>query len=488
MKPNSIKVLFLASEADPLVKVGGLGDVAGSLPAALQNLPAESLMGRQIEVKLVLPFHSAIRKKIPSPVHVVDFEIPSKHGPVPAQTFYHEVKGVGVYLISGLPIPEDGPVYNPVAAIDGPKFVFFSLASLELARKLDWAPDILHANDWHTALSVYALKNQQLTDPFFKYTHSVLTVHNLPFIGLGTEDALDEFNQPASHYPMLPSWARRLPLPLGLQAAEKIVAVSQTYAREILKPEYGYGLEHFLTKRKKIITGILNGLDQECWNPATDKAIAANYSKNSPDSRLENRNALIKEFDLNPDPALPLLILISRMDRQKGVDLAIEGLQAVKDLPWQAILLGSGDPALELVTQNLAEDLPKRVRAIIRFDAALSRRMYAGADILLMPSRYEPCGLAQMIAMRYGCVPLARATGGLVDTIVDADEDPQKGTGFLFKQASAEACASTLGRALKAYSDPQKWSRLQQNGMAQDFSWQRSALDYAKIYQQLMRG
>jgi len=488
MKTKTTKVLFLASEADPFVKVGGLGDVAGSLPKALQALTSGEIGGDPIEVRLVLPFHSVIRKKIPDPVELFTFTIGSKNGLVPAEVYFHEVNGVRTYLISGPPIPEEGTVYSPDAAVDGPKFVFFSLAGLELARKLDWKPDIVHANDWHTALSIYKLKQLQKKDSFFEKSHSVLTVHNLPFIGVGTEAALEEFEVPASHFPSLPWWARKLPMPLGLQAAEKIVAVSPTYAEEILTPEYGCGLETFLAKRKKSITGIVNGLDQESWNPATDAVIPVNFSSKNLPARRKNRTALIEEFSLDADPTIPLLILISRMDRQKGVDIAVEGLSQLKELPWQAILLGSGDPVLEKACLDLQAELPGRVRAAIRFDVNLSRRMYAGADILLMPSRYEPCGLAQMMAMRYGCVPVARATGGLVDTIGDADEVAEGGTGFLFKEATPKAFADTLSRALTAYSNQERWAKLQLNGMARDFSWKRSALDYAKIYQDLMKG
>jgi starch synthase len=488
MKTKTIKVLFLAAEADPLVKVGGLGDVAGSLPKALQNLPPVEIDGNTIEVRLVLPFHSVVRNKINDPVHLFDLEVQSKNGPIPAKVYFHEVNGVRTYLIAGPPIPEDGPVYSPDAAIDGPKFVFFSLAGLELPKKLTWKPDILHANDWHTALSVYELKNKKLKDPFFGKTHSVLTLHNLPFIGVGTESAIDEFSVRPSHFPSLPWWARRLPLPLGLQAAEKIVAVSPTYAKEILTREYGCGLEQFLGKRKKVISGILNGLDFERWNPATDPVIEVNYSSNSLENRLENRRALIKEFSLNPDPAVPILILISRMDRQKGVDIALEGLKEVKNLNWQAVLLGSGDSYLERACQELEQKLPDRIRSVIHFDATLARRMYAGADLLMMPSRYEPCGLTQMMAMRYGCVPLARATGGLVDTIFDVDANPDNATGFLFNQATVPAFTEAIKRALKAFSEPDIWRQLQLNGMDQDFSWQRSALAYAKIYEQLMKG
>lgn len=484
---ETIKVLFLASEADPLVKVGGLGDVAGSLPRALQQLASEKTGGNRIDIRLVIPFHSVIRKKYPDPEFLFEFEVPTTAEPIIAQAYKLSVNGVHTYLIAGEPIREDAPVYDTDATIDGRKFFFFSLAALELVKKLTWQPAILHANDWHTALAVYALKLKKSEDPFFEHIHSVLTIHNLPFMGAGIEAAFDSFGLPPSQYPLLPWWAKKFPLPLGLQTADRIVAVSPTYAQEILTPEYGCGLETFLKARQKAISGIVNGLDQESWDPASDPHIAENFEVTTLARRQDNKAALVKEFSLEPDPKIPLLILISRMDQQKGVDLAIDGLAQAVDVGWQAILLGTGNPQLEEACRQLEKDYPERVRAAIRFDIKLSRRMYAGADILLMPSRYEPCGLAQMMAMRYGCVPLARATGGLQDTIIDIADSKENGTGFLFKPATPGAFAETLHRALGVYPDKERWSAIQKRGMHQDFSWENSAVKYMKIYQDLLK-
>jgi len=475
-----IKVLFLAAEADPLVKVGGLGDVAGALPRALTQIPTELIDGCGIDIRMVLPFHSIIRKKIPNPTHLVDLTVNSKSGPIQAQVFQIELNGLVTYLIAGKPIPEDSPVYSPDPSIDGLKYLFFSLAAIELAKKLNWQPDILHANDWHTALTVYALHNEERSGIFFQNTRSVLTVHNLTFMGNSSETAFDEFGLLASQNPALPWWAHKSPLPLGLQTSDRIVAVSPTYASEILTPEYGCGLENLLKEREKSICGIINGLDQENWNPSTDKSIHKNYSMTTLQDRSENKKALVHEFSLNSDPSIPLLILISRMDLQKGVDLAVDALRQAVNRTWQAILLGTGDPNLENACLSLEKDFPNRIRAAIRFDAPLARRMYAGADVLLMPSRYEPCGLAQMIAMRYGCVPLARSTGGLQDTIIDG------GTGFLFNAPQSDAFIEALERVLFQFTNPASWQAIQKQGMAQDFSWHRSAFEYAKMYQNLL--
>ena len=486
MKIRTIKVLFLASEADPLVKVGGLGDVAGSLPRALQQLTGDQTGGVEIDVRLVLPFHAVIRKKVSNPEFLFDFEVQTKDRTIPASAYQVEANGVHTYLIAGAPIGEEASIYSMDANVDGPKYFFFSLAALEFAKKLDWVPDVLHANDWHTALSVYALSYKRPVDAFFKDVRSVLTVHNLPFMGSGTDAALDSFGLPPSSHPLLPWWVRKLPLPLGLQTADWIVTVSPSYAREILTPEYGRGMETFLQSRQASISGILNGIDQENWDPAGDPHIPVNFDVTSLEKRVQNKTALAKEFSLDPDPKIPLLILVSRMDQQKGVDLAVGGLGEILGEKWQAILLGTGDPHLEAACRQLERNHPDRVRAAIRFDIALSRRMYAGADILLLPSRYEPCGLTQMMAMRYGCVPLARATGGLQDTIVDASSPEGNGTGFLFNPATSNALAEALRRALAVFGDRACWTRMQKRGMRRDFSWKNSAIQYVKLYERLL--
>jgi starch synthase len=484
---KKIKVLFLASEADPLVKVGGLGDVAGSLPPALQRLTPDQTGGTAMDVRTVLPFHAAIRKKVSEPELLFDFEVPAVDGGVKAQAYRTEANGVPVYLIAGEPFGADTPVYSPDPAVGGQMYIFFSMAVLEFVKKLGWKPDILHANDWHTALAVYSLKQRRKSDPFFAGMRSVLSVHNLPFMGAGSEAAFDRYGLQPSRYPLMPWWGVKGPLPLGLQTADCIVAVSRTYAQEIMTHEYGYGLEPMLISRRKSVTGIVNGLDMEAWDPATDADIPVNFSASTLDKRQQNKLSLLKEFSLHPDLDVPLLILISRMDQQKGVDLAVEALEEVILKEWQAILLGTGNPELEEACSRLERDYPDRIRAAIRFDAKLSRRMYAGGDILLMPSRYEPCGLAQMMAMRYGCVPLARATGGLKDTIVDADREVKDGTGFLFEPASGAALAQALERALAVYADKPRWQAIQVSGMGLDFSWEKSALAYARLYQELLK-
>jgi starch synthase len=486
---QSLKVLFLAAEADPFVKIGGLGDVAGSLPAALRAITPDETGEPdwgEIDVRLVLPFHGAIqRQSYPFRTAAV-FEVPHAGGPIRAEALTVEMNGVPVYFIAGPPISPDAPVYTADPSVDGVKFTFFSLAALELARNLGWSPHIVHANDWHTSPALYSLYLNRERDPFYYNTAALLGLHNLPYLGLGAGPALASFGLQAAAGSPLPDWAQDLPLPLGLLSADHIVAASPTYAREIMTPEFGSGLESFLRGRAGDISGILNGIDTDRWDPATDPVIHSKYDLESLAGRPANKKALQEELDLQPDPDCLLFGMVTRMDNQKGIDLAPDALRRVAGSPWQAVILGTGDPALEAAMRRLETEFPDRVRAVIRFDAALSHRIYAGADALLIPSRYEPCGLTQMIAMRYGCVPVARAVGGLRDTIQDHTRSDHS-TGFLFKMASSEALASALRRALRAYPGRAEWQLMQQRGMAQDFSWRRFARQYFALYSRLVR-
>ncbi len=481
---GSIKVLFLAAEVDPLIKVGGLGDVAGSLPKAMLTLSPANLHGQHLDLRLAIPYHAGMNIDRWNPELAASFDIPYPEGSLKAQAFRVNLDGLTVYVIKAGPIGRPGPVYSMVTQEDGEKFTAFSLAALELARALDWAPDILHANDWHTAAAVYALGLRKERDPFFAHTHSVLTLHNLPFMGAGVEAAMEKFGLPASNDPRLPTWARQFPLPLGLLSADRIVAVSPSYAREVLTPDFGCSLENFLLTRQDAVLGILNGLDQIVWDPRHDGALAATYSDEDLSGKAACRSALHREFELEESASEPLLTVVSRMDQQKGIDLVVECLRQSLDLPWKAIILGSGDPTLERACLQLQEEHPQRVRTAIRFDSQLSHRMYAGADMLLMPSRYEPCGLSQMIAMRYGTLPVASEVGGLKDTI-QVRQGSREGTGFLFHPVAVTAFRGALQDALSAYQSPQRWKTMQTLAMRQDFSWARSALDYALLYLKL---
>ncbi len=479
MKPERLNVLFLAAEAEPFVKVGGLADVAGSLPLALRSLSGPEWSGTQVDVRLVLPLHRALRAESATLRPLVEFPV-YRHGrSMPARVFEMAMAGMPVYFISGEPISNATTVYSQDPALDREKYAFFSLAAMEMVRRMEWQPDVIHANDWHTALALFALRSQ-CGDPLMKRLRSVLTLHNLPFMGGDGTDVLAAYGLVPPNDEALPGWARTQPLALGLLSADAVVAVSPTYAREILTPDFGCGLDGFLGSRSASVTGILNGLDVAAWDPETDACLSRNFSAASLSRRGANKAALQSQLGLQEDLQLPILAMIGRIDQQKGVDIIPNVLRQLIDLPWQFVLLGSGDPILENAMRGLQLEFPERIRSVIRFDANLSRLIYGGADMLLMPSRYEPCGLAQMIAMRYGCVPVVRATGGLKDTVTDGK------TGFLFQLAQPVAMQEALRRALAVYASPDNWEQFQRHGMAEDFSWRRSAAQYAGLYQSLM--
>lgn len=477
---SPLRVLYLASEADPFVKVGGLGDVAGSLPRALLNLA-----GRRVDIRLVIPMHGPSKLRIKDLQLVAEFDLPHRDGLIPVQVYETRTNGLRVYLISGPPIPIGSPVYSNDQQKDAFKYIFFSLAALQLTGNIGFRPDVLHANDWHTAAAIYAMATHHSTSSYLKTTTSLLQVHNLPYLGESTGPILEGFGlQPAENF-RLPFWAQNMILPLGLLTADHIVTVSPTYAKEILTSEFGSGLQDFLRTRADSISGILNGIDTQYWNPNFDQYIAAPFSSEQIERRVVNKRSLQEEQNIRTDIEIPLIAMVTRLDYQKGVDLAINALRNLGDQPWQAIILGTGNPDLEKEISQLEREFQNKFRPIFRFDPILSRKIYAGADVFLMPSRYEPCGLSQMIAMKYGCVPIAHSTGGLKDTILD-DPTFYSGTGFLFQEPTGEALANAIHRAFEVYKQPDLWQHIQFNGMRMDFSWERSAREYLRLYETLV--
>ena len=470
--PQTINILFLAAEAEPFVKVGGLGDVAGSLPRALRALSDDET---KIDVRLVLPLHPVIRPDSLRPVGI--YSIQRGNAEVQVEAFEGVLDGMPVYFISGEPIRASGSVYSSNNKLDAEKYTFFSLAALELPRQINWTPNIIHVNDWHTALASYGNLVKRW-DEKTRRVSSVVTIHNLPFMGPDVRETLEAYSLPLANTD-LPAWARVMPLPLGLWASDAIVAVSPTYAEEILHEEFGCGLQDFFRNRSDTLRGILNGLDTVSFNPETDPALAANFNAEGLSARPRNTAALQERVGLPVIPDIPLLGMVSRMDPQKGVDIALKGLRMLDKQNWQFVLLGAGDAKLESMARKLQEDMPDRVSVETRYDAKLARQIYGGADIFLMPSRYEPCGTSQMIAMRYGCVPLVRAVGGLHDTVTDSE------TGFVFVDTKVKSFNDTLRRALKLLPYHSRWANLQKAGMALEFSWPKSANRYYELYKKL---
>lgn len=466
-----MKILFLAAEAAPLVKVGGLGDVVGSLPAALARAGHD--------VRVAIPGYGAIDWARWSPRPAASVVVHREGGDQTADVFSTEAGGIPFWLVTGPPIPKDRTIYASID-VDAPKFLFFSLASLWTASDLGWQPDVVHVHDFHAAGAALWLATEGRRHPFFRNVASVLTIHNLPYAGQGAGPALGQFRLPMPVGVLaLPESFRDSLLALGILAAEEITTVSPTYAREIQTPEGGRGLDGILRARADRLTGILNGIDVDLWNPATDPDIASRFDAHHLEARGANRSALRADAGLAESDA-PIAAVVSRLDSQKGLDVALPAIRRWIEQGGQFVLLGTGDPALESAYAGLEVAFPGRASVRLRFDGPYAHRIYAGADALVIPSRYEPCGLTQMIAMRYGAIPVARRTGGLADTVTDAG-DPG-GTGLMFDEASPAALWQALERLTAVRADPGLWRDLQTRGMERDFSWGRSAATYEEVY------
>jgi starch synthase len=470
-----LNVLFASFEMSPLAKVGGLGDVAGSLPHALR--------ARGDDVRVAMPMHGIIdREKLDAKLVLTDVKVPWPGGEQRANLWFTKVRGVPVYLVQNEHYFERPKVYGYDDDLD--RTLFFCDAMLACASHLGFRPDVIHAQDWHAAMLLSRLA--AMPHPW-RDAGRVYTIHNLALQG--------NFEHGwAQHFGVGPS---QLATPAGVDGglayscmaqgilhADRINTVSDTYAREILTPEYGAGLDPLLRAREGRLSGIVNGIDYEEFNPATDPALAVRFDVDTLERRAGDREALRREMGLPERADAPLFGVVTRLFAQKGIDLVAEAFQwLLHDHPCQLVVLGTGDQAVHDMLTRLEERYPDQMRVRLDFDPPLGQRIYAGCDVFLMPSRYEPCGLGQLISLRYGAVPLVRRTGGLADTVSDADAALTTGTGFMFDEASAEALRGCVERAIAAWPNQAGWAAMQQRGMRQDWSWNRAAGQYDALYQ-----
>ena len=483
--PRRLRILMVASEAAPFAKTGGLGDVLGSLPPALRAAGAD--------VRLVLPWYRTTRG-VTGPLRLHARSVPVRLGGtlrnVRVRRGSHQE--VPVYFLD---VPEyfDRPALYGEGGSDYPdnalRFGLLGRAALELARTLRFAPDVVHAHDWQAAMAVVDLRHRLWNDPFFAASGSLLTIHNLGYQGLFPAGVLAELGLDAELFTMdgLEFHGQVSLLKGGIRFADAVSTVSPTYCREIQTPAFGVGLDGLLRARRPRLHGILNGLGGGLWSPATDPALPVRYSPARLSGKAACKAALQQELGLRGDPGLPLAAMVSRLDPQKGFDLLLEGWEALLARGLQVVILGSGHPEFERRLRELAARNPDRVAVVIGFDDALARRIYAASDLFLMPSRYEPCGLGQLIALRYGSVPLVHATGGLADTIRDPRAAPAHANGFVFRDFSVPALLAALDRLLSLYRQaPVEWQALVRRGMRQDFSWRRAADRYLDLYRAIV--
>ena len=485
-----MRIAFVSAERVPLVKVGGLGDVA----AALTDVLAE----RGHEVDCFLPDYSSLSLPLgATPTPALDvFPVPFGDREELAAVRRLTLPGTAasIYLVDHVGarayFQREGVYGNPVTGQEYPdnaeRFLFFCRAVCESLKRLGRRPEIVHLNDYQTSFVAAAMRTAHAGDPFFDHIGIVFTAHNVGYQGIYPASVLARAGLPgAAVTPGSPFefYGKLNFLKVGLELSDMITTVSPRYAKEIqTTAEYGHGLEGIFASRAADLRGILNGIDTKIWNPETDPGIAARYSAADLSGKALCRAALAREASWPADSEWPIVGIVSRLADQKGFDLLHKADQALARLEMRLFVLGAGSPVYHDMFARWMKRRPERVHAVFGFDEPLSHRIEAGADLFLMPSRYEPCGLNQMMSLRYGTVPVVRATGGLADTVHDFDPASGEGNGFSFQEYDAHVMVHCLQRALATYRQPQVWRRVQANGMTNDFSWEASAKKYEEVY------
>ncbi len=482
-----MKVVFAASEIAPFAKTGGLADVAGSLPLEVCRLG--------YEVMAFLPRYKSVNVDGDKRFELVlkQLAIPMGRDRENARLFrFKHDSGVQFYFIDQPELFCRDELYG-TAAGDYPdndhRFVFFQRGVLEALKALKIEADILHTHDWQTGLLPVYLKTAYADEPLFRKTKSIFTIHNLAYQGNFPPDSLPATGLGWELFTIdgLEFYGKVNFMKGGIVYSDAVTTVSPRYAQEIQTKEAGCGLEGVLKQRKDHIYGIINGLDYQEWNPASDPALAENYDGNQIKGKQANKEALQKEHRFKVDPKTPVVGVVSRLVDQKGIDILISAMDELAGMGIQLIVLGTGEEKYHQMLRDIAKQHRQQFGVHIVFDPALAKRIYGGCDILLIPSYYEPCGLAQMIALRYGTVPLVRAVGGLADTVEEFDSDKGTETGFLFEDYTSRALVAALKRCLQVYENPASWNKLMANGMAVDFSWGASAKKYVDLYRQTKR-
>ncbi|TXL17509.1 starch synthase [Methylococcaceae bacterium HT3] len=475
------KILFVSSEVQPLIKTGGLADVAGSLPIALAEL--------EQDVRIIIPKYQALKLdgevKYRCSLRINNYDINILETRLPGtDVIVWLVDCPEFFDVPGNPYTDE---FGSAWANSAARFSLFCRVAVETSQNrahLDWKADIVHCNDWQSGL-VPALLTLESHRP-----STVFTIHNMAYQGLFSETDYFDLNLPgqlwnpsALEFHSLLSFIKG-----GIACADHITTVSPNYALEIQTAEYGYGLEGLLHHRHHELNGIINGIDIDVWNPETDTRIAQNYGIDSLAKKAGNKAALQQHFSLPVEPAIPMIGLIGRLVDQKGIDLVIDCLDSLTNYPIQFVLLGSGEKGFEHRLKNLSYLYPDKVAVSIGYNEDLAHLIEAGADMFLMPSRFEPCGLNQLYSQRYGTLPIVRKTGGLADTVVDAlphNIADKTASGFVFEEASVGAMLETIKRAILLYANKRTWQQLQKNAMRKDFSWRQSAQQYLDLYNTL---
>ncbi|MDQ3668030.1 MAG: glycogen synthase, partial [Acidobacteriota bacterium] len=474
-----MRVALLSSEVVPFAKTGGLADVAGALPKALLKHDTDAIV--------ILPLYDQIDRDLLTDTFIENVPVEWRGGVRPTRVWQSDAAGAPAYLV-------EAPEYFSRPSIyaygdDHERFAFLSRAALALCKHLDWQPDIIHGNDWPCGFAIIELRARRRSDAFYKPTRTLFSIHNMAYQGaFDPQDLwwLGFGDQPDRNDFMFKGAASALKA--GLIAADALSTVSPRYAEEVRTPEQGYGLDWLLRARRDRFVGVTNGVDYDIWNPETDPHIAANFSAEDIAGKRECKLDLLLRFGLPQEPERPIIAIISRLVSQKGYDLIRQAAGAILETGAFFIALGAGAREYEDFLQRWHDSAPQRVGIYKGYAGEpLAHQIEAGADMFLMPSLYEPCGLNQMYSMRYGTVPIVRATGGLDDTVENFDPQRGSGNGFKFHPYTASALLDKIREALYFYAKPEAWGQIQRNGMTMDNSWSAAAKRYSEIYQEISR-
>ena len=477
-----MKILYATFEIAPYIKVGGLADVMGSLPKALSKK-------KELEIAIFAPLLKCVDREKYEIKEIPNSDLTLQFGYATAKFKLHTAKlpktDINVFFIENKKYFSSHDEVYPKhmdPRYEQERFITFSKAILEYTKLINFRPDIIHANDWHTSMISVYLKSAYKNDEFFRKTKTVLSIHNLAYQGRYFDDILDfaQINRDeVFHDKCLEQYGSLIWLKGAIYCSDKIIAVSPRYAKEILTQDYGEGLDWALRENQHKIIGILNGIDYDIFNPETDKNILKNYTSDTLENKEEDKKDIIKEFGLEYKKGRPLIALISRLVEQKGIDLISQAKNKLKALNADFIILGTGEKRYEDLFRELnANSL--NIRAILDYRADLGNKIYAGADIFLMPSRFEPCGLSQLIALKYGTIPIVRSTGGLEDTITGYPLNDSNG--FKFWRYDGDDMLQAIDCALNVYKDKKTWEIIKKTAMNYDFSWGKSAEQYFEVY------
>ncbi|NIP38649.1 MAG: glycogen synthase [Candidatus Dadabacteria bacterium] len=487
-----MNILFITSEFDPLTNIGGLGEVTSSLSKELQTLGCN--------VKVVLPYYKNVKSNLqnlkikPKSINktittCIDWL------PVSAKIKEVTINEIDCYLVENKELFDRNYIYSAYGYEEGDddyRFGFFSLCTLELAKTINFQPDIIHCHDWQTAFVPLFLQSRKhlKDDPFFKSSKVIFTIHNLFYQGEFDKKILEQFGLPEYLFTSqnIELKGKINMLKAGILYSNLITTVSENYAKEIINPEFGFGLDRVLrrvTQDSNKMHGILNGIDYKLHSPTDDKQIYKKYGIDSLENKKYNKIKLKKEFGIDTSEDKPIIAVISKLTDQRGIQLIIDSFSQIIDLGFQLFILGVGDSKYHKTLSQRKKKFEGNFCLILKQDESIARKAYAGADMILMPSKFEPCGLVQMIALRYGTIPVVRSTGGLVDTVRDYSEG-RKPTGFVFKQFTKVNLLDTLIRAITVYEHKNEWTKLIKNAMKEDYSWKVSAKKYYDLYEKVI--